>query len=64
MLVWFLKLIKGAILLLRCEMQQQIPFDFTGHIRCCVATKQLLHGDKAIAASPCSNQLGLKSLKG
>ena len=31
--------------------------DFYQVIRCCIATQQLLHGDKAIAASPCSNQL-------
>ena len=31
--------------------------DFYQVIRCCIATQQLLHRDKAIAASPCSNQL-------
>ena len=31
--------------------------DATCRIRCCMATKQLLHGDKAIAAWRCSNQL-------
>ncbi len=41
-------LVNGAFLLMRREMRQQILFEFTGQIRCCMATKQLLHGDAAI----------------
>ena len=52
-----MKLIKGAILLFRREMRQQIPVELTHIVRCCIMTKQLLHHDKAIAASRCINQL-------
>ena len=31
--------------------------DAKGRIRCCIAMQQLLHGDKAIAAWRCSNEL-------
>ena len=51
-----MKLIRGNILLPRHEIRQKIPVDLTNIIRCCMATKQLLHRDKAIAASRQSNQ--------
>ena len=46
----------GEILLPRHEIRQKIPVNQANIIRCCMATKQLLHGDKAIAASRQSNQ--------